>query len=350
MVFLPFYNIMMKEVKGTIILVLAILLGQQTHAQQAGSYTYDFLNLANSARIGALGGNQVGLADKDLNLVYNNPAALSPELSQSITLNYVPYVNDITISYAGYAHHIEDIGTFGVGIHTINYGSFDRADENGQLQGTFTAAEYAIQLSYTKMLSSKIRAGISLKPVISNFEQYNSFGLAADIGLLYKSSDELFSAGLVLKNVGSQISTYNDTYEPIPTDLQIGIAKKLAHAPFRLTLTAQDLLDWKMKYKVYDGSGDEVEEAGNSGNAFDQLMRHMVLGVEFIPSQNFFVNFGYNHRRRKELAIESKMSTVGFSWGFGFKVYKFRFAYGSARYHLAGSSNHFSISTNLSEF
>lgn len=341
---------MMKIIKGISILVLLVVLGQHLLAQQAGSYTYDFLNLANSARIGALGGNQVGLADNDLNLVYNNPAALSPELSTSITLNYVPYVSDISISYAGYAHHFENIGTFGLGIHTINYGTFDRADEDGNLQGTFSAAEYAIQLSYTKMLSPKLRAGVSLKPIISNFEQYNSFGLAADIGLLYKSSNELFSAGLVLKNVGSQITTYNDTYEAIPTDLQIGIAKKLAHAPFRFTLTAQDLLDWNMKYKVYDGSGDEVDGAGNGGNAFDQLMRHMVIGIEFVPSQNFYVDFGYNHRRRQELAIDSKMSTVGFSWGFGFKVYKFRFAYGSARYHLAGTSNHFSLSTNLSDF
>lgn len=319
-------------------------------AQQGGSYTYDFLTLPNSARIGALGGNQVGMADDDVNLVFNNPAVLSSDLNTDLTFNYVPYVSDINISYAGYAHHIENVGTFGIGIHTIGYGSFDRADEDGNLQGTFSAAEYAIQLSYAKVLSPKLRIGVSLKPIISNFEQYNSFGMAADIGLMYKSTNELFSAGLVAKNLGSQITTYNQTYEPIPTDIQLGISKKLAHAPFRLVLTAQNLLDWNMRYKVYDGSGDEVENAGNNGNGFDQIMRHMVWGVEFVPSKNFFVDFGYNHRRRKELAIESKMSTAGFSWGFGFKVYKFRFAYGSARYHLAGSSNHFSLSAKLSDF
>ena len=41
---------------------------------------------------------------------------------------------------------------------------------------------------------------------------------------------------------------------------------------------------------------------------------------------------------------------VGFSWGFGIKISKFHFSYGRATYHLAGGSNHFSLSTNLSDF
>ncbi|MCU4176853.1 type IX secretion system protein PorQ [Carboxylicivirga sp. N1Y90] len=331
-------------------LLFIVSLGLTTRAQQAGNFTYEFLNVTNSARVGALGGNQVGLADDDINLVFNNPANLSSALNGQITLNYVPYVSDINTAFAAYAHHNDKIGSFALGIQTINYGTFDRADENGNLQGTFSAAEYAIHLNYAKVLSPKLQAGIALKPIISNFEQYNSFGLAADIGVMYKSSDQLFSAGITLKNLGSQITTYNDTYEPLPRDLQIGIAKKLAHAPFRLSLTAQDLLDWKTKYTVYDGNGDEVSELSNTDSSIDQLMRHMVIGLEFLPHKNFYVNAGYNHRRRKELGIKEKMSTAGFSWGFGFKVYKFHFSYGSARYHLAGSSNHFSISTSLSNF
>ncbi|WP_430816940.1 type IX secretion system protein PorQ [Carboxylicivirga sp. RSCT41] len=341
----------MKGIAVILVTIFSLLsIGQRTEAQQAGSNTYDFLNLTNSARVGALGGNQVGMHINDVSLVFHNPANLSPELHHSLTFNYVPYVADIKMTYAGYAHTVEGTGTFGVSIHAINYGSFDRADVDGTLNGTFSAAEYAINLSYSKMLSPKLRAGISVKPIISNLEQYNSFGLAADLGVLYHSENKLFSAGVTLKNIGSQLSTYNDTYESLPTDLQIGISKKLAHAPFRLSLTAQDLFDWNMKYDVQDGNGDDVTDAGNDGNSLDQIMRHMIFGVELVPSDNFYVAVGYNHRRRQELGISEKMSTTGFSWGFGFRVYKFHFAYGSARYHLAGSSNHFSISTNLSSF
>jgi hypothetical protein len=50
------------------------------------------------------------------------------------------------------------------------------------------------------------------------------------------------------------------------------------------------------------------------------------------------------------LGVESRMSTVGLSWGFGFRISKFHISYGRATYHLAGASNHFSISTNFSDF
>ena len=40
----------------------------------------------------------------------------------------------------------------------------------------------------------------------------------------------------------------------------------------------------------------------------------------------------------------------GFSWGFGIRISKFHLNYGRASYHLAGASNHFSITTDLSSF
>ena len=112
----------------------------------------------------------------------------------------------------------------------------------------------------------------------------------------------------------------------------------------------QDLLDWKTEYEVYDGSGELIEDYGVSGNAFNALMRHAIVGVEFLPSKNFYIAFGYNHRRRLDLLYEEKLSMVGFSWGFGFRVNRFHIAYGSAGYHIAGSTNHISISTNINKF
>lgn len=343
----------MKEKLRFVIILICICNFLSTLAQRGGESTYDFLNLTNSARVAALGGNQVGLRDGDLNLVFHNPAALNDTLDNHLTLNFVPYMVDVKYGYAGYARHFKGIGTFSAGIHSINYGTFNRADESGVITGTFSAAEYAINLTYSKPLTPRWTAGIAVKPIISNFESYNSFGLAADIGLMYSTPSRFFSAGMTLKNFGSQLSTYNETYEPLPTDLQLGMAYKLAHAPFRFSLTAQHLLTWDLSYKIPEaenGSANNTSEDDESIGFGDNLARHMVFGVEFMPAKNFYVAAGYNHRRRQELKIEEKASTVGFSWGFGFRIYKFHFAYGSARYHLAGSSNHFSISTNLSAF
>jgi hypothetical protein len=84
-------------------------------------------------------------------------------------------------------------------------------------------------------------------------------------------------------------------------------------------------------------------------SAGQKLMRHVVLGVELLPSPNFTLRAGYNHQIRQELRLDEKMSTVGFSWGFGVRISRFHINYGSARYHLAGASNLISIALNLNE-
>jgi hypothetical protein len=82
----------------------------------------------------------------------------------------------------------------------------------------------------------------------------------------------------------------------------------------------------------------------------DKFMRHMIFGVEFSPFKSFCLRGGYNYQRRSELKVQSRAAMVGFSWGFGLKISKFNLSYGRASYHLAGASNHFSLTTDFSSF
>jgi len=79
-------------------------------------------------------------------------------------------------------------------------------------------------------------------------------------------------------------------------------------------------------------------------------MRHVILGVEILPSDNFTLRAGYNYQRRQELKFDDRLSTVGFSLGFGIKIKRFRFDFATSRFHLAGSSNLFSLAINLNDF
>ncbi len=79
-------------------------------------------------------------------------------------------------------------------------------------------------------------------------------------------------------------------------------------------------------------------------------MRHLVIGGEFMPTRNFSLRVGYNYRRRQEMKINSKLGTVGFSWGLAFRVSRFHFSYSRSAYHLVGSPNYITISTNLKSF
>ncbi len=324
-------------------------------AQKGGESTYSFLGLTTSARVSALGGEVVSILDDDINLVFHNPALLNPEMHHHLSLNYVDYFAGVNYGYASYGYSREGIGNFAAGMHYVNYGTFDRTDELGEFQGTFRASEYALNLFYSRpLIDTFLTAGINLKPVYSSFEQYNSFGIALDAGLIYHNPGTYTTVGLVAKNVGFQVTSYTGQREKLPFEIQAGITQGLEHAPFRFSVTLQHLERWDL---TYDAPGEEGVTTLNGAversrfDVFgDKLMRHVVLGTEFLLGKNFHIDLGYNYKRRKEMKVNVRPGMVGFSWGFGFRISKFHVAFGRASYHLAGGTNHFSLTTNLSEF
>ncbi len=330
-------------------LVLAVFSGK---SQIGGETTYQFLELTNSARVAALGGTQVALTDTtDLNLPFHNPALLNRGMDNNVLVNYINYFADINYGYASYSRSFEDIGNFAIGMHYINYGDFKEATELGELTGNmFTAAEYSLNMIYSNHYK-RLSYGANLKPVFSVFESYRSFGLAADLGLTFSSKDSLTHVALVARNIGGQITTYyqDGNREPVPFDLQAGISSKLKYAPVVLSLTMHHLNKWDLAH--FDEEAQSLENYYERKESFaKQIMRHMVLGIEILPSDNFTIRAGYNYQRRQELKFEERLSTVGFSLGFGVKIKRFRFDFATSRFHLAGSSNLFSLGINLNNF
>lgn len=335
--------------KRYLLSIIFVFLIFATRAQIGGEFTYQFLELTNSARIAALGGNQIAISDStDLNLPYHNPAALHKSMENRVLVNYVNYLGDINYGYASFSQSFDSIGNFAVGIHYINYGKFDEATEFGELTGsTFKAAEYAFHLIYSNNYK-RLNYGAALKPVLSSFESYQSFGLAADLGVSFASKGKFTNVSLVARNMGGQITTYYDNgeREKIPFNLQAGLSQRLRHAPILLSMNMQYLNRW-------DLSKNEPEESESTDFYVQeealgkQIMRHIIFGVEILPSENFIVRAGYNYQRRQELKFNDRASMVGFSAGFGLKIKRFRLDYAISQYHLAGSSNLFSLSINL---
>lgn len=340
------------------LIILSAFIALCSSAQNGGNSVYSFLGLNSSARVASLGGTNVSLNTGDPSLIYFNPALLNDSLNNRLAINYGDYFAGINYGYASYCRHYDKYGDFAAGLHYVNYGKFIRADETGVENGNFTASEYAFNLSWSKPLNRYFRAGINVKPVLSFLDAWNSVGLVADAGLSYTSANRLLSAGLVLQNVGMQITSYTGEYtEPVKPEILAGVSWKLKHAPFRFSITTRHLEQWDLTY-------DKPEETGIWANAFDTVpaktkrieefgdkaLRHLVVGTELLIFRNFYVSMGYNYQRRQELKIETRPARVGFSFGFGLKVSKFMISYGRASYHLAGGTNYFSVTTNLNEF
>jgi len=320
------------------------------YSQTFGDGTYRFLSLTNSAKVAALGGTQIAFTDNDLDLTFYNPSLLSDSMRNQLSINYVNYIAGIGIGYVAFAPNFRGANGFAAGIHYVNYGTFQGASETGQLTETFSAAEYAINLIYSRKISSQLKTGINLKPIISSFENYHSIGLAVDLGITFTGKDGLTAISFVLKNYGSQITTYyeNGDHEELPVDIQLGFTKRLARSPIRFFATVYHLNVWDLSYK--SRLSDPVQKRELSENITSQLMRHLVFGTEIYPLQHITLLLGYNYLRQKDLAISNRPGMVGFSAGLGISIAKFNLNYSVSSFHLGATAHYFSFNTNLSQF
>ncbi len=316
--------------------------------QVGGSSTYEFLNLTNSARAAALGGRPIALNDDDLNLVFINPGLLSEQMHKNLALNYNSYYAGIGFGYAAYAFQGPKTGTIAVGCQYVNYGSFLEADQLGNLYSQFYARDLVLNGMYSKNLDSSFRIGVTLKAIYSKYERYISYGLATDIGILYHSQEHLFSAALVIRNLGTQVKTYtSNTYEKLPFEIELGVSKKLKYAPFRFNFTAHNLQRYDMLYDSELSLVNFNEEKTKSEKFFDNFFRHMIGSIEFLPSKTMYLAAGFNYQRRMEMGLVDAHGLTGFSFGAGIRTQKFSFSYGQSIYHAAGGTQQFSVVLNL---
>jgi len=183
---------------------------------QPGGKAFQFLDVTNSARVAALGGKAPAIYDDDLNMPFHNPALLNELHHNHLVLNYVDYFAGVNYGYVSYARTYQGIGNFAAGIHYLNYGKFQGADETGALTGTFRAADYAFNILYSRKLDSLFTIGVNLKPIYSSLESYNSFAMAIDAGIVYHNPGWGFTSALVIRNAGLQLSLTMPTVKENP--------------------------------------------------------------------------------------------------------------------------------------
>ncbi len=322
-----------------------------SRAQVGGESTYQFLNLVSSPRQASLGGKVITNVDYDVAQGLYNPATINVEMDNQLALNYTSYLGGISYGTASYAYTIDRrTQTFHVGMTYINYGSFDGYDETGNSTGTFTGNEAALSVGYSLQLGySDFYFGANVKLITSKLEQYNSLGVASDFGLLYINKDLDFHAALVVRNFGTQITTYAGLNESLPFEVDFGMSQRLENVPIRWHITLENLQKWPIAVSnparvTTDLSGNQTQEKiGFLGN----VIRHAIIGAEIFPEGGFNIRLGYNFRRAEELRILDQRNFSGLSAGFSIKLKKMRFSYTHAKYTSAANSNFFGLQIDL---
>jgi len=304
--------------KKTSFIIILTIMAIAARAQDSRT-GYNFLKLPVSAHAAALGGDNISIIEDDESMIFNNPALLSSVSDKTINLNYMNYMSGANTASAAFNRIIKERASVAASAQFIDYGKMKEVDENNVQTGEFSAKDISIAGYFSYMLTDRIAGGITAKFVTSYIGDYNSIAMGVDLGLNYYDPDKEWSVSLVAKNLGGQLKAYDDQYDRMPIDVQLGASKRFAHMPFRISATLVDLnhLDYK-------------------------FINHLVAGADIIISPTIWVGIGYNFRRANEMKITEadgeSSHGAGLSFGAGINLERFKLNLAYGKYHVSSSS------------
>ncbi len=355
---------MAKKIKAISVLLLVFLSALQATAQitGAGSSVYGFLNLPVSSRLAALGGENVTIKDGELSSAMLNPALLGGMTHNILSLNYSYYLPGLMGGTAIYGRNFARAGfekkpdaadkpnCFAAGIQYLDYGRMRYADAQGNdLNGTFTAKDIQINLMYARQLGSMFTVGVALKPVMSFYESYSAFALAADVGGHFQTRDSALHVGLALRNVGWQLKGFytlegGQRRESLPLNLEIGISYRVKHAPLRFSMTIYNMQRWNLGYELTNVPKDGQTDI----KWYDMMFRHTVFAIDIVPkSERFYLTLSYNHRHRAEMQLKDQRSLAGFALGAGVRIKMLRLGFALSQYTKSNLTYQASLSFDI---
>ena len=198
----------------------------------------------------------------------------------------------------------------------------------GEQTGTFGARDVALSGTFAYGLAERLSGGVTAKLVGSFIGSYSSMGVCVDLGLNYFDPDREWSLSAVARNLGGQVSAYEDDFESVPLDLQLGVAKRLIGSPLRFSVTFVRLNDWQYG-----------------------LGKHLVLGADLMLGKQFYIAAGYNPLRAAQMKIKSgdgeSSHGAAISLGAGMTLERLQLHFAYAKYHVSSTSLMFTFSYTL---
>ena len=306
--------------KKVVFFALLMLFISKSHAQESLT-GYNFLRLPTAAHAAALGGDNITIIEDDGALIFENPALLASVSDKTINFNYMNYMSGVNVASASFNRIVKDKASWAASAMYVDYGKMKETDENNQILGDFSAKDISIAGYFSYMLSDRIVGGITAKFITSYIGSYNSIGVGVDLGLNYYDPDREWSISAVAKNLGGQLKAYDETYDKMPIDIQVGVSKRFTNTPFRVSATLTNLTHWDTSF-----------------------INHAVVGFDLLLSNSIWLGGGYNFRRAKEMKIESssdeKASShgAGLTFGGGINLERFHINVAYGKYHVSSSS------------
>ncbi|MDW8466754.1 MAG: PorV/PorQ family protein [Chloroherpetonaceae bacterium] len=282
-----------------------------------GTTAAPFLGIGMGARATALGGAFVALAD-DISALYWNPAGIVRSDKIRVGFTHTQWLIGTQINWAGATVPAGIAGSFGVAITALNYGNFEvttisNPDGTGE---TFSASDFAAQLSWGKSLTDRFSVGITLKFINQSIFRTAANAFALNIGFYYDTGllPNGLKLGASISNFGTQMRLDGEGLT-VNYDQTGGTQRGVnSNVPARL-LT--DQFNLPLIYRIgvsYDVLRDETNRFSFALDTAIPLNNGQTLnlGGEYAWKDIFFVRIGYN-------ALFERESEKGLTFGAGLR-------------------------------
>jgi len=214
----------MKKIVWLFPLAVLLLFPSASFGQaKVGTAGAQFLEIGVSARAIGMGEAFLGVSD-DASVLFYNPGALSILTQKEAIFTHVEYPADIHYEFGGFVLPAPRLaGTFGVSFYWLGMADMPVTDYTN-IHGTgqyFSAADYAMGLSYGAGLTDRFSLGITFKYIAQYIETQKAVGWASDIGVYYDTGFRNFKICMVLANFGPDMKFISEPY-PLPIDFRFG--------------------------------------------------------------------------------------------------------------------------------
>jgi hypothetical protein len=314
-----------------------------------------FLRISPDARSGGMG--ETGIATSpDANSNFWNIAKTPFATNKAgIAVSYTPWLKDLGLndvylaSLAGY-YKLDDLQALSASLRYFSLGNIQFTDANGLPLQTFRPREWAVDLGYSRKLSSKFGLGIALRYISSDLAGGNINGIqykkgsafAGDLHLFHtgaKENGQGFNWGLTLSNLGTKISYTGDANQKdyIPANLGLGASyTKVFDADNKLSFgldlnkllvptvkdtSAQALVDYHTKGVVSSWFSSFGDAPGGGSEEIKEVTAS--IGAEYFYKNQFGFRAGYfyenkekGNRRYFTLGATLKYNIVGLNFSY----------------------------------
>ncbi|OPX31249.1 MAG: hypothetical protein B1H40_04310 [Candidatus Latescibacteria bacterium 4484_181] len=298
-------------VLGAVVISLALWsiagAGEVSNVATAGA---QWLKIGVGARSVAMGSAGTVVA-KDATGLYWNPATVAALKQKNISLCHIDWIADISYDFMAMTLPLDHASTLGFSLGVLSMGKMDvtTVDEPDGTGDTFGAGAFSAGVSYSRYLTDRFLAGMTVKYVREHIWDLHSSAVAVDVGTLYWTGFRSLRFGMSLSNFGTDLQFHgsqldyaadvdNNIYTtdvdteikstayPLPLIMRFGLAYDLSCGPAgRVTLATDAIL-----------SSDQKEQA--------------VGGVEYAYNDFIYARAGYKLRSDE----------AGLTAGIGLKV------------------------------